>query len=155
MTDMLSHEIQLPSLMKMSYQGNVLDFEDSLATLPLLLVYIDSARCASCVMDHLNVYEAVHGLSISTQAFTFFVLFARNNDFSEYYADFAARKGYSFPIVFDLQNEFLTLNPFIPDKKIFHSFLIGLNQHPVVIGDPSSPQIMELIKEYLNIPSYE
>lgn len=111
-----------------------------------LVVYIDSLECSSCFVQHLFLYDNLYK-SLASRCDLVMILFPSANELSKV-RHMLSLENHSYPIIVDETGCFERLNPGLPSDIRFHSFLLGKDNRPLVIGDPVKyPSILRLIRK--------
>ena len=102
-----------------------------------LVHYIDSATCSTCYLQKAASNELLHRMErLSYKEFyNVFIINPDRKARKRLEADFKDKQIPS-TIFVDSVNVFMELNPNIPSKSIFHTFLLDENNHVILIGNP-------------------
>ena len=130
------------------FLDEVSQMDDSLRNVPKMIVFIDSTECSKCRISNFIRYEPAFALSDSTRAFKMMLLLSvRKKDLAGI-LEHVELIDLPFPVFFDTDNAFRRDNPVVPDDTRFHSFLVGKDNVPIFVGDPSVNEKMEgLLRE--------
>lgn len=143
--DLMSATIVLPERISMVHNGVISSMPDSLRSVPKLIVYIDSSECTTCRISHIEMYHELFHISEENGSFEMMLLLS-NVELSgipviRYLSDLEIEH----PVYVDVNNEFLRLNPLIPEDRRMHSFLVDENGTPLCVGDPTASKEMLLV----------
>ena len=117
--------------------------DDSLMSVPKLVVYIDSTECESCRIQKLYQYNRLAELSRKSRKYELVILFSPKREGKEQFVKLLQHKDYPFPVYVDIDNDFEKMNAFIPRDSRFHTFLLDGSNKPVIVGDPLSGERKE------------
>lgn len=147
---MVANTIILPDSLARAYDREV-EIVDGrfMSDSMLFVVYVDSTKCGTCFLENLRVYEPVYKLSQETSLFKLVILFSPSLRMPPLIEEYASRQGYPFPVYFDRGHTFSERNKLLPEDSRFHSFLLNKERYPVLIGDPTNPNILLLLKDYM------
>lgn len=127
------------------FDSEVGPLDDSLLSVPKLVVYIDSTECESCRVQKLYQYNRLAELSRNSMKYELFILFSPKQKGKEQFVKLLQHMDYPFPVYIDIENEFEKMNTFIPRDPRFHTFLVDGSNNPVIVGDPLAGEKMEEI----------
>lgn len=143
--ELMSATIVLPERISMVYDGVISSMPDSLRSVPKLIVYIDSSECTTCRISRIGMYQGVIRLSEEKGTFEVILLFSNVNLNGIAVTRYLSDMEISLPVYVDDENAFFELNPFIPEDRRMHSFLVDENGTPLCVGDPTSSREMLLV----------
>lgn len=135
--------------------GVISTMPDSLRSVPKFIVYIDSSECTTCRISHIEMYHELFHISEENGSFEMMLLLS-NVELSgipviRYLSDLEIEH----PVYVDVNNEFLRLNPVIPEDRRMHAFLTDESGHPLCVGDPvGSEKMLQVFMEVLNKQTY-
>lgn len=143
--ELMGSTIVLPERITCINKGEVYPMPDSLRDRANLIVYIDSSECTTCRISRIGQYHELYQLSQEKGSFEV-VLLLSNVDLNgipviRYLSDLEIEH----PVYVDVDNEFLKLNPAIPEDRRMHSFLVDENGTPLCVGDPTASKEMLLV----------
>lgn len=116
-----------------------------------LIVYVDSFSCMSCAVSNIHDWDKylkkVERFSDKLQII--FVFSPMKSEYNNLYTLLEIEK-FHFPVWVDAANIFSTINSFIPNNPICHTFLTDKNNEVVLVGNPLKHKAIEdKIIEYL------
>ena len=143
--ELMGSTIVLPERITCIDNGETYPMPDSLRNRAKLIVYIDSSECTTCRISHIEMYHELFHISEEYGSFEVMLLLS-NVDLNgipviRYLSDMAIEH----PVYVDVDNEFLKLNPAIPEDRRMHSFLVDENGTPLCVGDPTASKEMLLV----------
>lgn len=113
---------------------------------PILVLFYGKDECSSCAINHL--YDDLSGFEEleNVDNCKVMVLFSLTMDEEQVEVPEKIRElKFPFPIYVDAYGDFYRVNAVFPSDKRFHSFLLGADGHPVLIGNPlSNEKLREL-----------
>lgn len=101
-----------------------------------LIIYVDSTSCTDCFLSHLVSYNEINDTLSAYNGETIVLLQPQKRKLGEV-KDFLNYETYPFWCILDLDGEFISLNPKLPNNKILHTFLLNEDNDIVLIGDPT------------------
>lgn len=140
---MTGNTVSLSERIVSVFDSEVRPLDDSLMSVPKLVVYIDSAECESCRVQKLYQYGRLAELSRSTRKYELFILFSPKQKGKEQFVKLLQHRDYPFPVYVDVENDFEKMNSFIPRNPRFHTFLVDRYNNPIIVGDPLAGEKME------------
>ena len=118
-----------------------------------LIIWFDSAECASCRVNRLYEWDedpvASHARGLPGK-FGIVLIFSPQAD--EVRSLKVNLTGYelSFPVIIDEESRFPKLNPHIPTNRQLHAFLLDKNNKVVLVGNPlGNESLWELYREQI------
>lgn len=150
--DLMASTIVLPDSIICVNNGAEYPIPDSLRTKAKLIIYLDSAQCASCRISHLESYHHLYHLSGELGSFEVLMLLSNIDLYGVPIARYVSDLELEHPVYVDVENKFLALNPSVPSDEIrLHSFLTDDAGSPIFVGDPSvSEKMLQLFMGALN-----
>ncbi len=133
--EFMDRRIFIPGDMLKVYKGGVVT--DVIGNeLPLMVFYNSASSCTSCALTYLK--ERSDSLLALERAgkCRVAVIFSPYPEFVEEILNSAREMDCDFPIYFDCNDNFEELNAQFPEDLRFHCFLLGLDGHPVFVGNP-------------------
>ena len=140
-----SHKVVFPeSLIKV--QGRDSNDVDLSIDVPRLVVYVDSSDCSSCRLNNLMYYTDYASLSKVFPVFQFFVIIFPDSESEDNIIKNISHRSFPFDVFVDLEGAFSKKNPFLPQRDSrYHCFLLDWDQHPSMVGDPSSSRRLDVL----------
>lgn len=117
-----------------------------------LVVFVDSSVCSSCKLYDLGKYSELYSIVNQTSDFQVVIIIWPNQESSASIENNIMHRSLPLDVFLDREGHFLKYNPSIPHKDYrFHTFLLNIENRPVMVGDPTSSRKMnELFKEILS-----
>ncbi len=149
--ELMAATIVLPDRITCIYNGEVYPMPDPLRDRAKLIVYIDSSGCTTCRISRIGQYHKLYQLSQEKGTFEVCLLLS-NVDLNgipviRYLSDLEIEH----PVYVDVDNEFLKLNPVVPEDCRMHAFLTDKSGHPLCVGDPAgSNKMLEVFQGALD-----
>lgn len=148
---MMSHPVAFSSNIISVNQGNATEDFSEVASLPKLVVFIDSTECSTCRIKDLYNYGNIYNKSRTDQEFALIILVSPKKATDTSLKRYIENMSFSFPVYIDVDNTFMSDNPYIPQEREFHTFLTDSKNVPVFVGDPLlSDEMAELFSRTLN-----
>lgn len=145
MKDFMGRTLVLPSELFEILDGKVRSVDVSMEC-PILVLFYGKDECSSCAINHL--YDDLSGFEEleNVDNCKVMVLFSLTTDEEQVEVPEKIRElKFPFPIYVDVYGDFYRANADFPSDKRFHSFLLGVDGHPVLIGNPlSNEKLREL-----------
>ncbi len=148
----MESRIVLPQELSVALDGEVKPMDNSLRTVPKMIVYVDSTECTMCrVSKFKTYYDSIYNESRKDGRFELILLiYSRKVEgipVSRLVSDFE----FGIPVYVDEKNTFLKDNPAVPQDSRLHAFFVDGNGSPVFIGDPGmNKRIRDMLGDYLN-----
>ena len=116
----------------------------------VLVVYYDSASCATCQIKRIWEWRELIGDIIGNgKVRPVFVFSPRESDRGTYETE-REKSGLEFRIISDYGHRFAELNPSIPSNNRLHTFLTDRDGKVVFAGDPMHSSLMlEIYRKYI------
>lgn len=117
---------------------------------PTLIAYYGPADCTACIVNRLNDMKRINEFAKEfSHLFNVMIILTPDNNSDELINTLLMRD-VDFPIYIDSQ-QFLYRQNLIPSNSKFHTFLVGGDGTPIVVGDPTKNKRAEsTIKEIIN-----
>ena len=110
-----------------------------------ILLYVDSTGCTQCKL-HMNIWKT-YMKGFYQKADFMFYFHPKNKEELLYLLKY---EKFNRPVYVDTANLLYSINK-LPDKQLFHCFLLDRNNKVLAIGNPTeNPKIWELYKEIIN-----
>ncbi len=146
--ELMGSTIVLPEKISCVYNGEVFPMPDSLRSKAKLIVYIDSAECTTCRISHIEMYHELFQVSKEYESFAVMLLLSNINLNGIPVIRYLSDLRIEHPVYVDVDNEFLMINPVIPEDNRMHSFLIDKKGTPLCVGDPVvSEKMLQIFRE--------
>lgn len=144
--ELMASTIVLPEKIVCVDKGEVFHIPDSLRNKPMLIVYIDSADCATCRLSRIWTYDRVVELASSHNIAVVILLASIELDgipMTRYLSDIEL----PLPVYVDEENAFLRKNPAANQDARLHAMLIDGSGRPLFVGDPLSSRALSRVFE--------
>lgn len=99
-----------------------------------LCVFVDEESCTSCYLKRMFQWEEFIELE-RDGILTIYFIFEPQEGCEEGFHKFFYQAELDHPFYLDKDKEFLHQNPTIPRERMFHTFLLDVNNNVVLIGD--------------------
>lgn len=148
--ELMGSTIVLPEKILCVYNGEVYPMPDSLQGKAKLIVYIDSAECTTCRISHIEMYHELFQVSKEYESFAVMLLLSNINLNGIPVIRYLSDLRIEHPVYVDVDNEFLMINPVIPEDNRMHAFFIDKIGTPLCVGDPvGSEKMLQLFFDAL------
>lgn len=149
--ELMGSTIVLPEKISCVYNGEVYPMPDSLLGKAKLIVYIDSAECTACRISHIEMYHELFHISEEYESFAVMLLLSNINLNGIPVIRYLSDLGIEHPVYVDVDNEFLMINPVIPEDNRMHAFFISKTGTPLCVGDPVvSEKMLQIFRELVD-----
>lgn len=103
-----------------------------------MVVYFDSTVCASCQLSRLWEWDETSIITKATKYKfqTIFIFSPAEANLAAVQRATQAINSKEKNILIDENQDFVRLNPFLPEESVFHTFLLNKNNEIVLIGNP-------------------
>lgn len=151
---MLESSVSYPEKIVCVQNGEIFPVPDSVLSAPKLLVFADSTDCTSCLITKLPLFEKMFSLAKESGRFNVMILLCPAREEYEETLMWISLLDYPFPVYFDSELSFRSLNPFFPDDSRLHTVSVDAKGNIVLVGDPRvNDKMLDLFKEKMNIQS--
>lgn len=135
--------ITIPQDLLLVRDGELID-SYSIPDVPRLVYYLDSNQCSVCNISklqklHIDPAEQIYVASIVQ-------LPLKDREYVKSTIEYAELE-VNASVFLDENNSFIKNNPFLPDDRRFHTFLIDPDGKIRLVGDPTSGDLMEKMFE--------
>lgn len=118
--------------------------------LPKMIYWFDSTQCSMCNAKRLNALDSLYVMSEETTPFDIMLVFSPEIKEAGKILETMSFYDLAHPVLVDMDQSFLRLNPAMEDYPFFHRFYVDKKGHPKFVGDPLSSDIMrELFKKVI------
>ena len=119
-----------------------------------VIVYTDSAECASCSLQSLYDYkEQINKFcDVYKNKIGFCFIFSPKQGDIKKVKQKVLRSNFDLPIFIDSTNIFGRQNPSIPCNKMYHTFIIDKNKNIVLVGNPIVNEKIAKLMERIVLP---
>jgi len=148
----MDSRIVLPQELSVALDGVVKPMDDSLRTVPKMIIYVDSTECTMCRVSKFRLYyDSLYIKSRESGRFALMLMVYSKDiegiPLSRVIADF----NFGIPVYVDEKNTYPEENPQIPSDYRLHSVFVDGEGRPVFVGDPGwNPKVNELLDSYLD-----
>ncbi len=101
-----------------------------------LILYVDSTSCSGCFLGHLKDYNQISD-SLSAHNGELVAVLHPQRVRLEELKERMGQERFPFWCILDVNGEFISHNPNIPDNKLLHTFMLDENNNVILIGDPT------------------
>lgn len=118
-----------------------------------MIIWYDTAQCASCSMNSINMWNEVFEYSHdSVEGFNPVIIFSPNKRMMRNFEVAIETTKFKYPLFVDYNNIFMQINPqVIKTSHLMHVFLLDKNNKVVLVGSPlHSESLMKLYKSTIN-----
>lgn len=121
-----------------------------------LIIFIDSTECSKCRIESIVRYDSLFRQSTETNKYKVIFLLSLNKESHDEIIDFLSLLDLPYPVYIDEKNEFMQINPAIPDDPRFQTLFISGDGRALLVGDPVlNPAIMPLFNKLLDGSKHE
>lgn len=149
---MQSHPVCLPlDEMQCCFRGNDTVMLDSIKNDFRLVVYVDSTECSPCLLDKMFIWNdrLEDAKKTPSQLKHIFIFAPKPEQLEDAYLSLQYC-GLESPVYIDTAFAFRKKNPYFPENRIYHTFLLNRNDSILLVGNPmENPKIDEMLKHVL------
>ncbi len=149
--NMMESTVTFPETLCYVENGSLMQSEINGLERPAMIVFVDSTECSKCKIDKIIQYKSLCELAEESRIFDVFFLFAtRKRDYLEI-VEHLKMIQLPYPIYLDVNNVFMSDNPFIPLDDCFHTFFVDESLLIKLVGDPiRNESIMSIFKNIIS-----
>ena len=149
---LLSSTISFPDNIICVQRGEISHLPDSVRFSPKLLFFADSTDCTECLITKLPLFEKMFTMAKESGRFEVMILLCPSHAKYEETLLWVSLLDYPFPVYFDSEFAFRSLNPFFSDDSHLHTVSVNADGQIVLVGDPRvNDKMLALFKERMNI----
>lgn len=143
---LFSQEIILPANAFITYNGKDTVINDFFDGIMKQVVFVDSVDCNACVIEKLKLWQPIFDYSEKLDNIvSFYFILSPNKDKLPSVRSALMSNPIYYPVVLDVDKEFMSRNPHIPKNKAFHTFLLDSENNVLMAGSPiASDEINQL-----------
>ena len=133
-TQWQNKEIQIPEILSWKTFGkDTIKPNDILISPFKILIYIDSIGCSPCKLQ-LSEWKILMNECKQNSIGISFLFVIHSSDYHQLETEFYFEE-FSYPVIYDYNNEFNSLNRF-PEDFLFHTFLLDDKNKVLLVGSP-------------------
>lgn len=133
--NVLSAPIRLPTEYTAMYQTNDDIVQNDFGSELKILIYTDSASCASCKISKMTLWKPFMDFSNNYNNKLKLIFIFTSNNSQRIWKELDVFQ-FEYPYIIDTLGEFELLNPHLPKNKALHTFLLDKNNNVILVGDP-------------------
>ena len=136
MSSFMAREIVLPAEMTRIQDGKMKPVYNMALDKPTLILFYGKDECSSCAIHHLSDDLSSFKRLEEEKDCRVMILFSISQDQFLDVPDEICELEFPFPVYVDIYGDFYRENEDFPSDRRFHSFLVGVDGHPVFVGSP-------------------
>ena len=142
---MLESRILLPCEIVCVFSGEEMDVSESFWKRSKLLVYVDSVNCGECQISKFYRFDRIREEGKGTGGYDVVLLLSPKKSEMDALIEKSKLLCVPYPVYFDVNNEFLSMNKVVPDDAQYHTMYLGKDGRVKMVGDPTAGERIKQI----------
>lgn len=133
-----SAPISFPVTAQIVYDGRDTVIDDFYNATLKQVIFVDSLDCSPCFIKGMNSWAPLldYSAGLDNVVKYYFIFSPKAKDLWSVKSNLKSLV-LDYPVIIDIDQEFIKTNSHIPKNKLFHSFLLDSANNVVLVGDPS------------------